>query len=56
MLTRKTIWFAFIFFLSMTIIALPLSHAALPKYYKEKKVFYDSLSIVLKDPLKNTSE
>jgi C-terminal peptidase prc len=47
MLTRKTIWFAFIFFLSMTIIALPQSHAALPKYYKEKKVFYDSLSIVL---------
>ena len=47
MLTRKTIWFAFVFFLGVSVIALPLSHAALPKYYKEKKVFYDSLSIVL---------
>ena len=37
MLTRKTIWFAFVFFLSMTIIALPLSHAALPKYYNGMK-------------------
>jgi len=47
MLIRRTTLFAFIFFLSAVVIALPLSHAAPPKYYKEKKVFYDSLSIVL---------
>ena len=47
MMTRKSIWFALIFFLSTIIIALPLSHSALPKNYQEKKVFYDSLSIVL---------
>jgi small-conductance mechanosensitive channel len=45
--TRRTIWAALIFFLSVLAIALPPSHAAPPKYYKENKVFYDSLSIVL---------
>jgi carboxyl-terminal processing protease len=47
MVTRRTIWFALVFFLSVTVITLSLSHAALPKNYKEKKIFYDSLSIVL---------
>ncbi len=47
MVTRKSIRFALIFFLSTIVIALPLTYAALPKNYQEKKVFYDSLSIVI---------
>ena len=47
MVTKKTTGFALIFFLSTIVITLPLSHAALPKNYQEKKIFYDSLSIVL---------
>jgi len=47
LVTKKTICFALIFFLNAMIIPLSLSHAALPKNYKEKKVFYDSLSIIL---------
>jgi len=47
MLTRKKIWLVSVFLLSAVVIAPSLSHAALPQYYKEKKIFYDSLSIVL---------
>jgi carboxyl-terminal processing protease len=47
MVTRKSICFALIFYISTIIIALPLSYAKLPKNYQEKKVFYDSLSIVI---------
>jgi len=47
MFSRKNICFLFVFFLSVIVIALPMSHAALPKNYKEKKIFYDALSIVL---------
>ena len=47
MFSRKNICFLFVFFLSVIVIALPMSHAALPKNYKGKKIFYDALSIVL---------
>lgn len=47
MTAAKTIRVALLFILSTMVMALPLSHAALPKNYKEKKIFYDSLSIVL---------
>ena len=47
MASRKKIWFSFVFFLSVLVITFPLSHATLPKNYKGKKIFYDSLSIIL---------
>lgn len=47
MLIRKFFIFAFILLLATLVAWLPRPQAALPKYYKEKKVFYDSLSIVL---------
>lgn len=47
MVTRKTFWPAGLFLGGAILIALQVSHAALPKYYTEKRVFYDSLSIVL---------
>jgi len=47
MLTKKTIWFSFVFIICFLITGLQQSHSALPAYYKEKNAFYDSLSIVL---------
>ena len=44
--SRKNLVFIRIF-PSLLVINLPLSHAALPKNYKGKKIFYDSLFIVL---------
>ncbi len=44
---RKTLITAFYLSLCTLFLGLQLSHGALPKYYKEKRVFYDSLSIVL---------
>lgn len=47
MTSAKTIRVVLLFIFSTMVVALPISHAALPKNYKEKKIFYDSLSIVL---------
>jgi carboxyl-terminal processing protease len=47
MVAKKTTWFALVFFVTAMVIAVTSSYAALPKNYKEKKVYYDSLSIVL---------
>lgn len=47
MLSRKTFITTLVFFLCALMPGLQFSHGALPKYYKEKRVFYDSLSIVL---------
>ena len=47
MATRKTILFVLLFFFSAMVIALPHAQGALPENYQRKKIFYDSLSIVL---------
>jgi carboxyl-terminal processing protease len=45
--TRKIVCFALVLIIGMAVSALPVSYAATPKYYQEKKTFYTSLSIVL---------
>jgi carboxyl-terminal processing protease len=47
MIKSKTLFFAFLFCFCMGLFSLPSSHATVPQYYKEKKIFYDSLSVVL---------
>ena len=47
MTAGKIIRVSLLFILSTMVMVLPISHAALPKNYKEQKIFYDSLSIVL---------
>jgi carboxyl-terminal processing protease len=47
MFTKKTVWTSLFFLLCVLIFGLQDSYGALPKNYKEKRVFYDSLSIVL---------
>lgn len=51
-LIKKTFCLSLIFFWGFLLTTLPLSHGALPQHYKEKKVFYDSLSIVLNKYIK----
>ena len=47
MVTRKIICATFLLLLCPLILGLQTANGALPKYYKEKRAFYDSLSIVL---------
>ena len=47
MTAGKIIRVSLLLILSTMVMALTISHAALPKNYKEKKIFYDSRSIVL---------
>jgi len=44
---RKTVWLALFFLPVLLFISLPFSRAATQENYREKKIFYDSLSIVL---------
>ena len=48
MISRKTIFpFVALLFFSIWYAAGPAVHAAMPKHYQEKKIFFDALSIVL---------
>ncbi len=47
MVRQKSLLSASVLLLYVLLLGLHTSHAALPKYYKEKRAFYDSLSIVL---------
>jgi carboxyl-terminal processing protease len=47
MFTKKTFWAAYFLLLCTLIFGLQQSYGALPENYREKRVFYDSLSIVL---------
>ncbi len=47
MVTRKIIYSTFLLLMCALILELPPANGAPPKYYKEKRAFYDSLSIVL---------
>ena len=48
MISKKTIFpFVALLFFSIWYAAGPAVHAAMPKHYQEKKIFFDALSIVL---------